>query len=74
MNDNEDQYKPIQSEYQGFTSLIIRGSLVRAQLGPLLIINHLQEISVSGFLFHAMFTPGFEEKGEFKRNFYLHNL
>jgi hypothetical protein len=34
------------------------------QLGPLLIINHLQEISVSGFLFYARVTPGFEEKEE----------
>ena len=34
MKDNEDKYKVKQSEFQGFTSLIIRGSLVRAQLGP----------------------------------------
>jgi hypothetical protein len=34
VNDNEDLYKPVQCEYQGFTSIIIRGSLVRAQLDP----------------------------------------
>ena len=34
MKDNEDPYKVIQSDFQGFLSLIIRGSLDRAQLGP----------------------------------------
>lgn len=34
MNDNEDLYKSVQSKYKGFNSLIIRGSLDRAQLGP----------------------------------------
>ena len=34
MNDNEDPYKVMESDFQGFTSLIIRESLVRSQLGP----------------------------------------
>jgi hypothetical protein len=68
MNDNEDWYKPVQSKNQGFILLIIRGSLVRSQLGPLLKINHLQVFFVGGFLFYARFTPGFGEKwGVFNR-------
>jgi len=57
MNDNEDQYKPVYSENQGFTSLIIRGSLVRAQLGP-----HRKSDTYKKCLFLcARFTPGFGE-------------
>ncbi len=51
MNDNEDQYKPVQSEYQGFTSLIIRGSLVRAQLGP---PSPAIALATAGFFFFVL--------------------
>ncbi len=50
MNDNEDLYKSEQSRYQVFISLIIRGSLVRSQLGP---PSPAIALATAGFAFYV---------------------
>jgi len=61
VNGNEDQYKTVQAQKHADISLIIRGSLVQAQLGPL-ENEPLTIYFVGGFLFGASLAPGFEER------------